>query len=149
MPRARPPSRNPYAAAQPSAGRRRLSLWFQRGPRNEAPGSAGAPGGRRLAPFGVRGYNGRVKGVVVLAVVLGAVFATNAAAAPRPHVERAQTATVQAVFSYSWDPAKFRFSRQHIAITRDGATRFSANLRKPPGNGANAQPAGFFSHKRS
>jgi hypothetical protein len=90
-----------------------------------------------------------VKGVVVLAVVLGAVFATNAAAAPRPHVERAQTATVQAVFSYSWDPAKFRFSRQHIAITRDGATRFSANLRKPPGNGANAQPAGFFSHKRS
>jgi hypothetical protein len=83
--------------------------------------------------------------------MLGAVFATNAAAAPRPYVERAQTGTVQAVFTYSWDPAKFRFSRQHIAISRDGATRFSAYLRKPPvsGGAASAQPAGFFSHKRS
>jgi hypothetical protein len=87
----------------------------------------------------------------VLAVVLGAVFATNAVAAPRPHVERAQTGTVQAVFSYSWDPATFRFSRQHIAISRGGTTRFSANVRKPPVSSgtANAQPAGFFSHKRS
>jgi hypothetical protein len=104
-----------------------------------------------LAPFGVHGYNGCVKGVAVLAVVLGAVFATNAVAAPRPHVERAQTGQVQAVFSYSWDPAKFRFSRQHIAITRDGTTRFSAYLRRPPVSSgtANAQPAGFFSHKRS
>jgi hypothetical protein len=66
-------------------------------------------------------------------------------------VERAQTGTVQAVFSYSWDPAKFRFSGQHIAIKREGATRFSAYLRRPPESGgtANAQPAGFFSHKRS
>jgi hypothetical protein len=104
-----------------------------------------------LAPFGVHGYNGWVKGVAVLAVVLGAVFATNAAATPRPHVEQAQTGQVKAVFSYSWDPAKFRFSRQHVAITRDGATRFSAYLRKPPVSSgtANAQPAGFFSHKRS
>lgn len=92
-----------------------------------------------------------MKGVAVLAVVLGAVVASNAAAAPRPHVERAQAGTVQAVFSYSWDPASFRFSRQHIAISRDGTTRFSANLRRPPMSGgtANAQPAGFFSHKRS
>jgi hypothetical protein len=90
-----------------------------------------------------------VKGVAALAVALGAVFVTSAAAAPRPHVERAQSGTVQAVFSYSWDAAKFRFSRQHIAISRDGTTRFSAYLRKPPGNGVNAQPAGFFSHKRS
>ncbi len=90
-----------------------------------------------------------MKGVAALAVALGAVFVTSAAAAPSPHVERAQSGTVQAVFSYSWDPAKFRFSRQHIAISRDGATRFSAYLRKPPGNGMNAQPAGFFSHKRS
>jgi hypothetical protein len=104
-----------------------------------------------LAPFGVRGYNGCVKGVAALAVLLGAVFVTSAAAAPSPHVERAQSGTVQAVFTYSWDPAKFRFSRQHIAITRDGATRFSAYLRKPPESGgtANAQPARFFSHKRS
>lgn len=90
-----------------------------------------------------------MKGVVALAVALGAVFVTSAAAAPRPHVERAQTGTVQAVFSYSWDPARFRFSRQHITIDRAGTMRFSANLRKPPGNGATAQPAGFFSHKRS
>ena len=92
-----------------------------------------------------------MKGVAALAVALGAVFVTSAAAAPRPHVERAQTGTVQAVFSYSWDPAKFRFSGQHIAIKREGATRFSAYLRRPPESGgtANAQPAGFFSHKRS
>lgn len=92
-----------------------------------------------------------MKGVPALAVVLGAVFVTSAAATPRPYVERAQTGTVQAVFSYSWDPAKFRFSRQHIAITRDGATRYSAHLRRPPESGgtANAQPARFFSHKRS
>jgi hypothetical protein len=92
-----------------------------------------------------------VKGVAALAVALGAVFVTSAGAAPRPHVERAQTGTVQAVFSYSWDPAKFRFSGQHIAIKREGATRFSAYLRRPPESGgtANAQPAGFFSHKRS
>lgn len=90
-----------------------------------------------------------MKGVAALAVALGAVFVTTAAAAPRPHVERAQTGTVQAVFTYAWDPARFRFSRQHIAISRDGAQQFSAFLRKPPGNGVNAQPAGFFSHKRS
>ncbi len=92
-----------------------------------------------------------VKGVAALAVALGAVFVTSAAAAPRPHVERAQTDAVQAVFTYSWDPAKFRFSRQHIAISRDGTTRFSAYLRKPPTSSgtANAQPASFFSHKRS
>ena len=85
-----------------------------------------------------------MKGVVALAVALGAVFVTSAAAAPRPHVEWAQTGTVKAVFSYSWDPARFRFSRQHITIDRAGTMRFSANLRKPPGNGATAQPAGFF-----
>jgi len=92
-----------------------------------------------------------VKGVVALAVALGAVFVTSASAAPRPHVERAQAGGVEAVFTYSWDAAKFRFSRQHIEITRDGATRFSAYLRRPPESGgtANAQPARFFSHKRS
>jgi hypothetical protein len=85
----------------------------------------------------------------VLAVVLGAVFATSAAAAPRPHVERAQAGAVEAVFTYSWDPARFRFSRQHLAIRRDGATRFAAFVRRPPDGGVNAQPAGFFQQKRS
>jgi hypothetical protein len=90
-----------------------------------------------------------VKGVAALAVALAAVLATTATAAPRPHVERAQAGSVDAVFTYSWDAAKFRFSRQHIAISRDGAQVFSALLRKPPGNGVNAQPARFFEHKRS
>ena len=74
---------------------------------------------------------------------------TTAAAAPKPHVERARAGAVEAVFSYSYDAAAFRFSRQRLTITRDGVTSFSARLRKPPGGGFNAQPAGYFSHKRS
>ncbi|HEX3686381.1 MAG TPA: VCBS repeat-containing protein [Gaiellaceae bacterium] len=85
-----------------------------------------------------------------LAVALGAVVVTTAAAAaPKPHVERARAGAVEAVFSYSYDAAAFRFSRQRLTIERDGAKRFSARLRKPPGGGFNAQPAGYFSHRRS
>jgi len=101
-----------------------------------------------VAPFGFRGYNGRVR-AAALAVALGLVVVTNAAAAPKPHVERARAGAVEAVFSYSYDAAAFRFSRQRLTITRDGVTGFSARLRKPPGAGFNAQPAGYFSHKRS
>lgn len=77
------------------------------------------------------------------------VVASVAAAAPRPHVERAQAGTVEAVFTYAWDAPRFRFVRQHIVIRRDGVTRFDADLRRPPGNGVDAQPARFFQHKRS
>ena len=84
-----------------------------------------------------------------LAVALGAILVTTAAAAPRPHVERAKAGAVEAVFTYSYDPAAFRFTRQHLTIARDGVTSFSALLRKPPGNGANAQPSGYFTHRRS
>jgi hypothetical protein len=90
-----------------------------------------------------------VRGVAALAAALAAVLATTASAAPRPHVERAQAGAVQATFTYAWDPARFRFSRQHLAITREGVSRFAAFLRRPPEHGANAQPAGFFRHKRS
>ncbi|HEV8097980.1 MAG TPA: hypothetical protein VGP56_02465, partial [Gaiellaceae bacterium] len=86
---------------------------------------------------------------VALAVALGAVVATTAAAAPRPHVEHAHAGAVDAVFTYSYDPAAFRFVRQHLTIKRDGVTSFSALLRKPPGNGLNAQPSGYFAHRRS
>jgi hypothetical protein len=90
-----------------------------------------------------------VRGVAALAAALAAVFATTAAAAPRPHIEHAQAGTVEATFTYAWDPAKFRFSRQHLAIAREGVSRFAAFLRRPPEHGVNAQPAGFFQHKRS
>ena len=86
---------------------------------------------------------------VALAVALGAIVATTAAAAPRPHIERASAGTVEAVFTYDYDPAAFRFTRQRLTITRDGMTSFSAALRKPPGGGFNAQPAGYFTHHRS
>jgi hypothetical protein len=91
-----------------------------------------------------------VRTAAALAVALGAVvFASTATAVPRPHVERAGSGDVRAVFSYSYDPAKFRFAKQRLTITRLGATRFSSRLRRPPRGGTNAQPAGFFSHKRS
>ena len=77
------------------------------------------------------------------------VVTSVAAAAPRPHVERAQAGTVEAAFTYAWDAPRFRFVRQHIVIRRDGVTRFDADLRRPPGNGVDAQPARFFQHKRS
>jgi hypothetical protein len=104
-----------------------------------------------VAPFGFRGYNAQVRAaaLAVALVGLGAVVVTTAAAAPKPHVERARAGAVEAVFSYSYDAAAFRFSRQRLTITRDGVTSFSARLRKPPGRGFNAQPAGYFSHKRS
>jgi hypothetical protein len=86
---------------------------------------------------------------VALAVALGAVLVTTAAAAPRPHIERARAGTVEAVFSYSYDAAAFRFTGQHLTIKRDGVTSFSAKLRKPPGNGSDAQPSGYFTHRRS
>ena len=102
-----------------------------------------------MAPFGFRGYNGEVRTAAALAVALGAVIVTTAAAAPKPHVERARAGAVEAVFSYSYDAAAFRFTRQRLTITRDGVTSFSAALRKPPGGGFNAQPARYFLHKRS
>jgi hypothetical protein len=102
-----------------------------------------------MAPFGFDGYNGRVRTAAALAVALGAVVVPTAAAAPKPHVERAHAGTVEAVFSYSYDAAAFRFSRQRLTIERESAKRFSARLRKPPGGGFNAQPAGYFSHRRS
>jgi len=101
-----------------------------------------------MAPFGFRGYNGRVR-AAALAVALGLVVVTNAAAAPKPHVERARAGAVEAVFTYSYDAAAFRFSRQRLTITRDGVNAFSAKLRKPPAGGFNAQPSGYFTHKRS
>jgi hypothetical protein len=90
-----------------------------------------------------------VRQAVALAVALGAVLVTTAAAAPKPHVERAQSGEVQAVFTYSYDRAKFRFAKQRLKIKRLGATRFSARLRRPPRGGLNAQPAGFFENRRS
>ena len=118
----------------------------------ETPGSAGTFGGRLLAPFGFGGYNAQVRTAAALAVALfglGTVVVTTPAAAPRPHVERARAGAVDAVFSYSYNPAAFRFTRQRLTITRDGAQSFSALLRKPPGGGFNAQPAGYFTHHRS
>jgi hypothetical protein len=102
-----------------------------------------------MAPFGFPGYNGRVRTAVALVVALGAVVVTTAAAAPRPHVERARAGVVEAVFSYSFNSAAFHFSKQRVTIARDGVTSFSSRLRKPPGGGFNAQPAGYFSHRRS
>lgn len=92
-----------------------------------------------------------MKAAAALAVALfglGTVVVTTAAAAPKPHVERARAGAVEAVFSYSYDAAAFRFSRQRLVITRDGKRSFSATLRKPRG-GLNTQPAGYFSHRRS
>jgi hypothetical protein len=84
-----------------------------------------------------------------LAVGLGVVLAPTAAAAPRPHVERARSGLVEAVFSYSYDRVKFRFTKQRLTIRRSGAIRFAAQLRQPPDGGLNAQPAGYFSRRRS
>jgi hypothetical protein len=90
-----------------------------------------------------------VRAAAALAVALGAVFVTTAGAAPRPHVEHASAGAVEATFTYSYDAAAFRFSRQHLTIERDGVKSFSAPLRKPPGGGFNAQPSGYFTHHRS
>lgn len=91
-----------------------------------------------------------MKGVVAaLVVALAAAFVSGAAAAPRPHVEHARAGAVEATFTYAWDPVRFHFSGQHLAIKREGVSRFAAFLRRPPGNGVDAQPAGFFQHKRS
>jgi hypothetical protein len=102
-----------------------------------------------VAPFTFHGYNARVRLAAALAVALGAVLVTTAAAAPRRHVERAESGEVQAVFTYTYDRGAFRFAKQHLMITRAGATRFDALLRRPPRGGINAQPAGFFAHRRS
>jgi hypothetical protein len=102
-----------------------------------------------VAPFGFRGYNGGVKGVAALAVALAAIFVATAAAAPRPHVERVRSGDVRAVFSYTYDAAKFRFGRQRLSIMRLGVTRLAALLRHPPRGGLDAQPAGYFAHRRS
>jgi len=102
-----------------------------------------------VAPFTFSGYNARVRPAAALAVALGAVLVTTAAAAPRPYVERAGSGEVQAVFTYTYDRAKFRFAKQRLKIKRAGATRFNARLRPPPQGGINAQPAGFFNHRRS
>jgi hypothetical protein len=91
----------------------------------------------------------RVKAAFTLAVAVWLVCAATAAAAPRPHIERARTGAVQAVFTYSYNPAKFRFTKQHVTIRRSGTVAFAALLRRPPDGGLNAQPANFFSHRRS
>jgi hypothetical protein len=102
-----------------------------------------------MAPFGFRGYNDRVRTAVALVVALGAVVVTTAAAAPKPHVERARAGAVEAVFSYRFDAPAFRFSKQRLTISRGRAKSFSSWLRKPPAGGFNAQPAGYFAHRRS
>jgi hypothetical protein len=102
-----------------------------------------------VAPFNFDGYNAQVRPATALAVALGAVLAASAAAAPKPHAERAQSGDVEAVFSYTYDRAKFRFGRQRLTIVRLGETRFSARLRKPPLGGFNAQPARYFEHRPS
>lgn len=101
-----------------------------------------------MAPFGFRGYKRNVR-PVALAVALAAVFATTAAAAPRQHVERARLGAVDVSFTYAYDAAKFRFSKQRLVIVRDGQTRFAAALRRPPAPGFNAQPANYFAHRPS
>jgi hypothetical protein len=90
-----------------------------------------------------------VRTATALAVALGAVVVTTAAASPRPHVERASAGAVEATFAYSYDPTAFRFTRQRLSIVREGVTSFSALLRKPPAGGFNAQPSGYFTHRRS
>jgi hypothetical protein len=90
-----------------------------------------------------------VRTATALAVALGAVVVTTAAASPRPHVERASAGAVEATFAYSYDPTAFRFTRQRLTIVREGVTSFSALLRKPPAGGFNAQPSGYFTHRRS
>jgi hypothetical protein len=90
-----------------------------------------------------------VRSAAALAVALGLAFVATAAAAPRPHVERARAGSVEAVFSYSYDAARFRFTKQRLTIRRVGVSRFAARLRRPPAGGFNAQPAGYFSHRRS
>ena len=84
-----------------------------------------------------------------VAVALGVVFTATAAAAPKPRVERVRAGNVEAVFSYAYDAARFRFSKQRLTIRREGAIRFAARLRRPPQGGLDAQPAGYFSHRRS
>jgi hypothetical protein len=102
-----------------------------------------------VAPFNFGGYNAQVRPATALVVALGAVLAASAAAAPKPHAERAQSGDVEAAFSYTYDRAKFRFGRQRLTIKRLGETRFSARLRKPPLGGFNAQPARYFEHRLS
>lgn len=101
-----------------------------------------------MAPFGFRGYNASMR-TAALAVALGIVSVPTAGAAPKPHVERARAGSVEAVFSYSYDAARLRFTKQRLTIRRSGETRFAARLRQPPPGGLNAQPAGYFSHRRS
>ena len=84
-----------------------------------------------------------------LAVALGVVFTTTAAAASKPHVEHARAGQVEAVFSYSYDAARVRFTKQRLTIRRAGEIRFAARLRRPPDGGFEAQPAGYFAHRRS
>jgi hypothetical protein len=93
------------------------------------------------------GYNAEVK--AALALALGVVFTATAGAAPKPRVERARAGNLEAVFSYAYDAARFRFTKQRLTIRREGALRFAARLRRPPEGGLNAQPAGYFSHRRS
>jgi len=92
-----------------------------------------------------------VKAAAALAVALFGLgfFVTTARAAPRPHVERASAGSVEAILTYDYNAAAFRFTRQHLTIKRDGRISFSASLRKPPGGGFNAQPSGYFTHRRS
>jgi hypothetical protein len=84
-----------------------------------------------------------------LAVAIGAVLATTAAAVPQPHVERARSGIVTAVFSYTYDPAAFRFGHRRLVIRRSGVTRFAAVLRRRLCAYCDIQPASYFDHRRS
>jgi hypothetical protein len=90
-----------------------------------------------------------VRTAAALAVALGAVVVTTASAAPRPHLERASLGAVDVSFTYVYDAAQFRFSKQRLVIVRDGETRFAAALPRPPAPGFNAQPANYFGHRLS
>jgi hypothetical protein len=102
-----------------------------------------------VAPFTFHRYNAPVRPAAALAVALGAVLAANAAAAPKPHVERVRSGDVEAAFSYTYDRAKFRFAKQRLTIKRLDETRFSARLRRPPRGGFKPQPARDIEHPPS
>jgi hypothetical protein len=102
-----------------------------------------------VAPSGLHSYNAQVRSAAALAVALGLVFVTTAAAAPKPHVERARSGELEAVFSYTYDAAKTRFAHQHLTIRRGGVVRFAASLRRRPCDFCDLQPANYFSHTPS
>jgi hypothetical protein len=84
-----------------------------------------------------------------IALAAAVVGVPTASAVPRHHIERTRSGAVEAVFSYSADLARYRFTGQRLTIRRGRTNRFRAALRHPPCAGCSAQPANFFDHKRS